>query len=213
MTPLKKIKVLVGDDDPLMILGLQAAIQQYPDLEYVGSIASPAETLSLIEEKQPNILIMDLAWWGNEQAGIEQIRKVREEFKKVKVIAITAYLKLIEAAKQAGAHEARGKGFSPDDLATIIYAVYKLPDEAPPSMPIESLTERETATLRLLAQGLTDKEIGDALNVATPTVKTYVRSIISKLDAKNRTEAVAIGFKSGLLTTRSMGADEEGSSK
>lgn len=154
-----------------------------------------------------------MAWWGNEQAGIEQIRKIREKFKDVKVIAITAYSRLIETAKLAGAHDARGKGFSPDDLAKNIYAVYKLPVEDPFPLPIEPLTEREIATLRLLAEGLTDKEIGDALNVATPTVKSYVRSIISKLDAKNRTEAVAIGFKSGLLLTRSLSVDEEGSSE
>ncbi len=112
----KRIRVLVGDDDPLMTLGLEASVQQYPDLEYVGQILTPGKVLSLIEAKEPDVVIMDLEWWGDSRAGIDQIERIKTKYNNIKVIAFTAHKELIEQARQAGADMAIKKGVSPNQL-------------------------------------------------------------------------------------------------
>lgn len=112
----KKIRVLVGDDDPVMVLGLEASVQQYPDFEYVGQITTPGKALSLIEEIEPDVVIMDLEWWGDSRAGIDQIEQIITKYSNIKIIAFTAYQELIGQARQAGADMAIKKGISPDKL-------------------------------------------------------------------------------------------------
>lgn len=198
---IEKIRVLVGDDHPMIVAGLRATLGQHPDLEVVGEIGTPAETLSLIEDLNPNVVVMDIDWWGDQKAGIEQIRRIRMAEEEVRIIAITAHRPLIESAKQAGADEARDKGFRADELAKSIRAVMKIgpPNPSPSWPPFEKLSERELEILKLMAKGLTDAEIGQVLGRAEPTVKAHVRSIYGKLAAKNRAEAVAKGYEYRLL--------------
>lgn len=197
---IKKIRILVGDDDPMIVAGLQATLRQYPDLEIIGEVKTPAQVIPLIDTLEPDVVVMDLDWWGDRKAGIEQIKRIRTVHTGVKIIAITAYSELLENAKQAGAHEARRKGFKAQDLAESMRALIQTPDEEPELLPlVEELSEREIEVLRLMAEGLKDREISDKLIISVPTVKSHVRNIMGKLGAKNRTEAVASGFRSNLL--------------
>lgn len=194
----EKIRVLVGDDDPIIMAGLQATLGCRLDLEIVGEIKAPAQTLPLIKTLKPDVVVIDLDWWGDQRAGIGQIRQIRKDEEKVKIIAITAYPQLIELAKQAGADESRRKGFRASELAESILAVAQMPNTSP-LPPLEVLSEREIEVLKLMAEGLTDKEIGKRLIVSEATVKSHARNIISKLGVKNRTEAVAKGYENRLL--------------
>jgi DNA-binding NarL/FixJ family response regulator len=194
-----RIRVLVGDDDPIVVAGIRATLGMRPDIEIIGEIKTPAQTLSLIESLEPDVVVLDLDWWGDKTAGIQQIRQIRSAQKRVKIIAITAYAELIEGARQAGADEARRKGFQGDELAESIIFVSELSDDSSFRPIFETLSERELEVLRLIAEGLTDNNISRALSISEPTTKSHVRSIISKLAVKNRAEAVAEGFKRKLL--------------
>jgi DNA-binding NarL/FixJ family response regulator len=194
-----RIRVLVGDDDPIVVAGIRATLGMRPDIEIIGEIKTPAQTLSLIESLEPDVVVLDLDWWGDKTAGIQQIRQIRSAQKSVKIIAITAYAELIEGARQAGADEARRKGFQGDELAESIIFVSELSDDSSFRPIFETLSERELEVLRLIAEGLTDNNISRALSISEPTTKSHVRSIISKLAVKNRAEAVAEGFKRKLL--------------
>lgn len=185
METLKKIRLLIGDDDPMVVAGIQALLENHSKIELVGEIPDPAQTQQLIEETAPDILVMDLAWWDEKTAGLEQIQHVRTNYPQVKIIAITAYDELIDKAKQVGAHRTRKKGFTAKELVETILGVYQN-EFQPQPLPylIDDLTDREITVLELMASGLTDREISDQLSYAETTIKANVRSIISKLMLK-----------------------------
>ncbi len=165
-----RIRVLIADDDPMILTGLQLNLDQYRDIELVGQIDNAGNTLTAIHKNKANVLIMDLMWFGDEHAGIEQIRRVRAENLAIKIIAITAYQHLLEDAKLAGAHIVRRKGFSAEELIQDIRAVVQFPDDMLKPLSKE-LSNRECEILKLMADGLTDKAIGYKLSIAEPTVK------------------------------------------
>jgi len=193
-----RIRVLIADDDPIMLAGLQLNLDQYRDIELVGQVDNAGNTLTAIHKNRANVLVMDLKWFGDDQAGIDQIRRIRAENPAVKIIAITAYQHLLEDAKTAGAHVARRKGFRAEELVQDIRAVVQLPDDVPDPL-LKELSNREREILKLMADGFTDKAIGYELSIAGPTVKSHIRSIYTKLDAKNRAHAVSIGYKLHLI--------------
>lgn len=195
----ERIKVLVADDDPMILAGLRLTLDQYRDIELVRQIDNANNTISTLIETRADILVMDLRWYGDEQAGIDQIKRVRNEVPDVKIIAITAYQYLLEDAKLAGAHIGRRKGFSAKELVDDIRAVVKLPTESQLPM-MQKLSSRESEILKLLADGLTDKAVGVKLSISESTVKSHVRSIFTKLDARNRAHAVSIGHKHHLIS-------------
>ncbi len=193
-----RIRVLIADDDPMILAGLQLNLDQYRDIELVGQVDNAGNTLTAIHENKANVLIMDLKWFGDEHAGIDQIQRIRAENSAVKIIAITAYQHLLEDAKAAGAHVARRKGFRAEELVQDIRAVVQLPDDVHDPLSKE-LSNREREILKLMADGFTDKAIGQRLSIAEPTVKSHIRSIYTKLEAKNRAHAVSIGYKRHLI--------------
>ncbi len=194
----ERIKVLIADDDPMILAGLQLNLDQYRDIELVGQIDNAGNTLKMTKEHRADVLIMDLLWFGDEHAGIEQIRRIRADNPRVKIIAITAYQHLLEDAKIAGAHVARRKGFRAEELVQDIRAVMRLSNDAP-EIPFKELSGREHEILKLMAEGLTDKAISIKLSIAEPTVKSHIRNIYTKLDAKNRAHAVSLGYKHHLI--------------
>jgi DNA-binding NarL/FixJ family response regulator len=118
------------------------------------------------------------------------------------VIAITAYHHLVANARKVGADGALPKGFSKSELVDTIRAVCELRDFSLNVNETESsneLSDREKEILNLMAEGLTDKEIANRLNIAESTAKNHVSNILVKLDAINRTHAVSIGYQKGIL--------------
>jgi DNA-binding NarL/FixJ family response regulator len=197
-----RIKILLADDTLIAREGWKKILETVDDIEVIGEATTAQETPIKVKELRPDILLTDLKWFEDETAGVAAIAQIRRESPQTKVVAITAYPHLIAGARRTGAEAALPKGFSKSELVATIRAVYKLesiPLRTPGVQICNGLSDRETEMLTLMAQGLTDKEIASRLTIAESTAKNHVANILRKLDAANRTQAVAIGFQKGIL--------------
>jgi two-component system, NarL family, response regulator LiaR len=212
MTEGEAIRVLVVDDQAVVRSGLGAFLQVFDDLELVGEAASGQEALQLCESIAVDVVLMDLVMPGMD--GAETTRALREKCPGVQVIALTSFKDedLVQGAIQAGAISYLLKNVSADELAEAIRAAHAgrstLAPEAtqalihaatqPPPLG-HDLTERERNVLALMVQGLSNPAIADELTVSRSTIKFHVSSILSKLGATSRTEAVALAVQHGLV--------------
>lgn len=198
----KPIRVMLADDTLIAREGWKTILSTSKDIQVVGEAATISEVLRKVRELAPDVLLMDLKWSGDETAGWSTIRTIKTSQPEVRVIAITAYENLISDARRAGADAALTKTFTRDELLELIREVM-----AQSSKPVleetaretEDLTPRELEALNLLKQGYTDREIAEALSIAQATAKNHVKSIISKLGAKNRTHAVSLAREKGII--------------
>lgn len=208
------IRILIADDHPVVRDGLSAILLTQPDFAVVGEAANGADVVALVTSLQPDILLLDLEMPGMD--GVEALRQLRDKTVSVRTIVFTAYDtdERILGAVQAGAQGYLLKGTPRDELFDAIRVVYgggsllqpvvtsKLLDNIgkPKDQPqTDPLTPRELDVLRLLARGLQNKEIAAELVISERTVKFHVSSILSKLDAGNRTEAVTRALQRGLI--------------
>lgn len=198
----RKIKVVLADDTLIAREGWKRILETASDIEIVGEARSAVETKRKVKELAPDVLLMDLLWFGDESAGWAVIREIKQEIK-VKIIAVTAYENLIRDARLAGADSALLKTFSREELLTEIREQATQPEREPVALVsdarTETLTRRELEVLRLLKDGHPDKEIANMLGIANTTAKNHVKNILGKLNAKNRTQAVAVGQELGLV--------------
>ena len=208
MTEAGPIKVMIVDDHAVVRSGLAAFLMAYDDLELVGQAGSGKEAVRLCERAGPDVVLMDLVM--PEMDGAAATRAVRERCPEVQVIALTSFKEddLVTGALQAGAIGYLLKNVSADELANAIRAARAgkptLAAEAAqalihtasaPKPPGHDLTAREREVLALMAQGLNNPEIADKLIVGRSTVKFHVSSILGKLGAGSRTEAVAMALQ------------------
>ena len=165
------IQVMIADDTDIAREGLKRIMASEEDMEIVGEAATLHETLQKVHQLMPDVLLIDLKWFGDERAGVEAVRRLVREVPETKIIAITVYPHLIQMAREAGAVSALTKEVPRRQLLDEIRAVHALPvvpltTVAPASGSVptsEQLTEREKEVLVLLADGLTDKEIATRL--------------------------------------------------
>ena len=208
MTEADPIKVMIVDDHAVVRSGLAAFLMAYDDLELVGQAGSGKEAVRLCERAGPDVVLMDLVM--PEMDGAAATRAVRERCPDVQVIALTSFKEddLVTGALQAGAIGYLLKNVSADELANAIRAARAgkptLAAEAAqalihtasaPRPPGHDLTAREREVLALMVQGLNNPEIADKLIVGRSTVKFHVSSILGKLGAGSRTEAVAMALQ------------------
>jgi DNA-binding NarL/FixJ family response regulator len=197
-----RIKVIVADDTLIAREGWKKILETANDIEVIGEAKTAAETQRKVKELKPDILLMDLKWFGDETAGWTTIREIKQE-NKVKIIAVTAYENLIREARLAGADSALLKTFTREELLDEIREqASKSVNITPPlthSSPRDLITDRELQVLELLGKGYRDKEIATLLSIAPTTAKNHVKSILEKLVAKNRTQAVSVAREMGLL--------------
>jgi DNA-binding NarL/FixJ family response regulator len=197
-----RIKVLLADDTLIAREGWKKILTTEDDLTVVGEVSVAQETLHKVRELQPDVLLMDLKWFDDENAGTSAIAQIKREAPDIKVVAITAYTDLVPGARKAGAEAVLPKGFSKAELVDTIRAVHQLasfPLVAEPLQLAEPLSAREQEVLALMAKGMTSREIALQLSISMSTAKNHVRSVIGKLGATNRAQAVAIGFERGML--------------
>jgi DNA-binding NarL/FixJ family response regulator len=209
------IRIVVADDHPVVREGLIAVLGTQPDFDVVGEAATGIEVLLRVRELQPDVVLLDLEL--PEMDGIEALRTLRDAKRGVRVLVFTAYDtdERILAAVRAGAQGYLLKGAPRDELFQAIRVVHgggsllqpmvasrllkQVSGDGTAPEVLPSLTPREMDVMRLLARGLQNKEIAVELVVTERTVKFHVSSILRKLGAGNRTEAVAIATKQGLV--------------
>lgn len=205
------IRLLIVDDHAVVRQGLQMFLRLDHELEIIGEAVNGHQAIELVEELKPDIVLMDLLM--PIMGGVEAIGIIRRDFPDSEVIALTSVLedKAVIEAVRAGAIGYLLKDTEADELIRAIKAaaagqVQLSPQAAErlmrevraPDSP-ESLTERETEVLRLLATGLANKEIAQTLIIGEKTVKTHVSNILAKLNIRSRTQAALYAASIGLV--------------
>ncbi len=208
---MEKIRLLLVDDHVVVRQGLRMVLSLEPDLDIIGEANNGQEALSLVKKLDPQVVLMDLLMPVMD--GVSAIRAIKKEHPDIEVVALTSVLedRLVIDAVEAGAAGYLLKESGPEELIEAIRAAAKgevrlhpkaqkrlIKEVRTPEMR-ESLTERETETLRLIAKGLSNKEIASELSVSEVTVKTHVSSILSKLNLQSRTQAALFALKEGLV--------------
>lgn len=204
------IRIVIADDHSVVRQGLRMFLALDPELEVIGEAQNGAEALKLAQELKPDVVLMDLLMPVMD--GITAIAEIRGQLPDTEVIALTSVLEdaSVVGAVKAGAIGYLLKDTQSDELCRAIKAaaagqVQLSPQAAArlmrevraPDSP-ETLTERETDVLRLLAQGLANKEIARDLGIGEKTVKTHVSSVLLKLNVRSRTQAALYAAQIGL---------------
>jgi DNA-binding NarL/FixJ family response regulator len=208
------IRIIIADDHPVVRDGLAAILSTQPDFEIVGKAGTGLEAVQQVEALQPDVLLLDLEM--PEMDGVQTLRHLRETHAAVRAIVFTAFDtdERIVGAVQAGAQGYLLKGAPREEIFTAVRVVHQGGSLLQPVVASkllrqvsgeginhdpDALTPREQHVLKLLAQGLQNKEIAAELTITERTVKFYVSSILSKLGAGNRTEAVTLAVQRGLV--------------
>jgi len=195
------------DDHALLREGISALVGNQPDMELVAEACDGREGVELFRTHRPDVTLMDLQM--PEMGGIDAISAIRGEFPEARIIVLTTYTgdTQVMRAMKAGARAYLLKGLLRKELIETIRAVHAGQRRMAPEIAAEiaehatddALTAREVDVLRLIAVGNANKEIAAQLSITEETVKGYVKNILAKLDAKDRTHAVTIGLKRGVI--------------
>jgi DNA-binding NarL/FixJ family response regulator len=201
------IRILTVDDHALLRKGIAALIDAEPDMELVAEAADGREAIAKFKMHRPDVTLMDLQM--PEMSGVECITAIRSDFSQARIIVLTTYpgdVQVVRALK-AGARAYLLKGQVDRELPEVIRAVHAGQKRIPPEIAAElaehtaedNLSAREIDVLRLIAAGNANKEIGGKLFIAEETVKSHVTNILAKLQANDRTHAVTIALKRGII--------------
>lgn len=201
------IRILIADDHPVVREGLTAILELEEDLKVVGQARDGEEACRLYRQLSPDILILDLRM--PKKDGIEVVTDLMSQRPRPRIIVLTHSAKAedLRRALAAGAKSYLLKGAEPEQVSETIREVYAGRSSLPrdlaaklvDSMAQPELSERELEILKKMALGKSNKEIGQALFISEFTVKNHVRSILKKLNAIGRTEAIAIATGRGLV--------------
>jgi DNA-binding NarL/FixJ family response regulator len=201
------IRILAADDHPLLRDGIAAVIETQADMRLVAEATNGREAIERFRQHIPDITLMDLQMPGI--SGIEAIASIRNEFPQARIVVLTTYEGDVQAlqAFKAGASGYVLKSMVRKELLETIRTVHAGHRRIPPAVAAEIaahftddvLSVRELEVLRLAAAGGANKTIGEQLGISEDTVKTHMRSVLAKLDANDRTHAVAIAARRGII--------------
>jgi len=202
-----RIRVLCVDDHPLLRQGIAAIIGSQPDLLLVAEASNGREAIEKYRESQPDVTLMDLRL--PDMSGIDSLIAIRSEFPEARIIMLTTFEGDVEIQRslEAGARGYLLKSMPPKDLVEAIRQVHggkkRIPSELAAHLAEhlgdEALTEREIEVLRHIAGGNRNREIGEQLFISEETVKVHIKHIMEKLGASDRTQAVAIAVRRGII--------------
>ena len=201
------IRILSVDDHPLLQEGIAAMIRSQPDMELAGEARSGQDALEKFRETRPDVVLMDLRL--PDMNGIDVMIAIRGEFPEARVVVLTTFEGDAEI-KRALAAGARGyllKSMPPRELLDGIRQVHagkkRIPAEVAARLAEhlsdESLTAREVEVLRQVASGNRNRDIAERLFISEETVKVHVKHIMDKLGANDRTQAVSIAIRRGII--------------
>ncbi|MFN3917610.1 MAG: response regulator [Flavobacteriales bacterium] len=213
---MKPIRVLVTDDHKLVIDGLKAMIQGINDLDFVGECSSGVETLKFLEFIKTDVALMDIDM--PEMNGIEATKKIKQLHPEIKVLILTMHdeKSMIQNLIEIGADGYILKNSDRSELIKAIKSVYsgdkyfsedvivalsrKEVEQGSDSTDLHMLTEREIEIIRLVCEGLSNKEIGEHLDISHRTVDTHRNNILKKIEANNTAGLIRFAMKNGLIS-------------
>jgi DNA-binding NarL/FixJ family response regulator len=201
------IRILAVDDHPLLRQGIAALIASEEGMELIGEASNGRESIDLFRKLRPDVTLMDLQM--PEMNGVDAIGAIRAEFPDARIIVLTTHPGDVHVSRalKAGARGYLLKGMLRKELLETIRAVHSghkrlsaaVAAEIAEHMSENSITPREIDVLRLVAAGNANKEIGAQLSLSDVTVKSHVQNILAKLGANDRTHAVTIALKRGII--------------
>ena len=203
----EQIRVLTVDDHALMREGIAVLINNQPDMNLVGQGASGSEGIALFRQHRPDVTLMDLRL--PDTSGIDATTAIRAEFPTARIVILSTFEGDVEIrrALQAGAHSYVLKSMPPKELLDVIRQVHagkrRIPSQIAAQLAEhitdEGLSEREIEVLKRVAGGNRNRDIAEQLFISEETVKVHVKHIMEKLGANDRTQAVAIGLRRGII--------------
>jgi len=207
MTDTTEIRILSVDDHPLLREGIAAVINSQDDMQVIAVAATAQDAIQQFRKHQPDVTLMDLRL--PDMSGVDTIIAIRKEFPEARIVMLTTFEGDVEIqhALEAGARAYLLKSMPPKELVEAIRQVHQGKKRIPPQlaaqlaehMSDESLTAREVEVLRQIAEGNRNRDIGDKLFITEETVKVHIKHIMEKLGANDRTQAVAIAIRRGII--------------
>jgi DNA-binding NarL/FixJ family response regulator len=207
MAKLAQIRILTVDDHPLLLEGLAAVIQSQPDMVLAGQASNCRDAIQQFQKLQPDVTLMDVRL--PDMSGIDAMIAIQAQFPEARIIMMTTFEGdgPVQHALQAGARSYILKNMPPREIAEVIRQVHAGNRRVPPEIATkmaehlgdERLTEREIDVLRQTAGGNRNRDIAEKLFIAEETVKAHMKHIMEKLGANDRTQAVTIAARRGLI--------------
>lgn len=202
-----RIRILTVDDHPLLREGITTIINNQQDMLLVSQASTGTEAIHQYREHQPDVTLMDLRL--PDLSGIDAMIAIRLEFREARIIMLTTFEGDVEIqrALQAGARGYLLKNMPPNELVEVIRQVHAGKKRVPPEvaahlaehMSDEDLTAREIEVLRRVAGGNRNRDIAELLFISEETVKVHIKHVMDKLGAKDRTQAIAIAVRRGII--------------
>jgi DNA-binding NarL/FixJ family response regulator len=207
MNPVAAIRILCVEDHPVFREGMRTIIDSQPDMELIGWAANGVEAMAEFRRSHPDVTLMDLHLPGLN--GTDVLIAIRGEFPRARIVMLTTSDGdgEIQRALRAGAAAYLLKSMPKDDLLAVIRSVHAGRRHVPAEIAArlaehfgeDDLTARELEVLRLIRDGHRNKQIADQLAIAETTVNFHIKNLVAKLEANDRTHAVTIALRRGLL--------------
>src|SRR6185312_5448465 len=201
------IRIFIVDDHPVLREGVAAILETQPDMVVVGEAGDGAQAVARFRELRPDVTLMALQMPGMD--GVEAIKAIRTEYPNARILVLTTYEGDVQAVRalKAGATGYLLKSSLRTEMLNAIYDVHRgrrhidrvVADEIASHVTSEKLSQREVAILELIAAGLANKQIAGRLELAEETVKAHLKTIFAKLDVADRTHAVTVALKRGII--------------